>query len=457
MAGTGTAGAFRCPGSPAWALAVAAVALLTAAAAAATNEVSRGVDRIDLPTALRLAGAQNLDVQIARERLVEARANHQGAVAQFFPWLAPGAAYRRHEGRVQAVDGTIFDADKQSYVVGGALTAQLDIGEAIYKSLAAKQLVRAADHAFAAQQQEAILGAAQGYFDLAFGQAAVNVAKESVRISSDYENQVGRAVEGGIAFRGDQLRIRVQTERNQLALRQAEEQQRLAGARLAQTLHLDAAVQLAVGDTDLAPLDLPGSNATVESLVREALTARPELKQSQALVAAARDAERGVLFGPMVPSLGAQAFVGGLGGGRNDDTGNFGDQQEYAIGLNWRIGPGGLFDFSRRRAAASRLQGTRLTEEKIRDEIGRQVVEAFTRMRSTADQLETARRALRDAEEGLRLAQTRQEFAVGVVLENIQAEQDLTRARLDYFKTVAEFNKAQYALTKAVGKLLPAP
>jgi outer membrane protein TolC len=78
-------------------------------------------------------------------------------------------------------------------------------------------------------------------------------------------------------------------------------------------------------------------------------------------------------------------------------------------------------------------------------------------MRSTADQLETARRALRDAEEGLRLAQTRQEFAVGVVLENIQAEQDLTRARLDYFKTVAEFNKAQYALTKAVGKLLPAP
>jgi len=40
---------------------------------------------------------------------------------------------------------------------------------------------------------------------------------------------------------------------------------------------------------------------------------------------------------------------------------------------------------------------------------------------------------------------------VGVVLENIQAEQDLTRARLDVLTAIAEVNKAQYALKKAVG------
>jgi outer membrane protein TolC len=57
------------------------------------------------------------------------------------------------------------------------------------------------------------------------------------------------------------------------------------------------------------------------------------------------------------------------------------------------------------------------------------------------------------AEESLHLAQQRKEFAVGVVLETIQAEQDLTRARLDYLKTVADFNRAQYFLRKATGKL----
>jgi len=112
------------------------------------------------------------------------------------------------------------------------------------------------------------------------------------------------------------------------------------------------------------------------------------------------------------------------------------------VGIGWRIGPGGLFDFSRQKAAKACLNSTRLGAEKLRDEIVRQVVEAFTRVQSQSEQISLARRALAAAEEGLRLAQQRQEFGVGVVLENIQAEEDLTRARRDYLKAIAEFNKA---------------
>jgi outer membrane protein TolC len=99
------------------------------------------------------------------------------------------------------------------------------------------------------------------------------------------------------------------------------------------------------------------------------------------------------------------------------------------------------------------LKIAELSSDKLRDEVTRQVVEAFTHWQSFADQLATAQRVLAAAEEGLRLAQQRKEFAVGVVLETIQAEQDLTRARLDYLKAVAEFNKAQYSLAKATGRL----
>jgi len=94
-----------------------------------------------------------------------------------------------------------------------------------------------------------------------------------------------------------------------------------------------------------------------------------------------------------------------------------------------------------------------LNEERLSDEVAREVVEAFARWQSSAEQIQTVRRALAAAEEGLRLAQRRKEFAVGIVLENIQAEQDLARTRLDYLKAVTEFNKAQYALNKAVGNL----
>jgi outer membrane protein TolC len=40
---------------------------------------------------------------------------------------------------------------------------------------------------------------------------------------------------------------------------------------------------------------------------------------------------------------------------------------------------------------------------------------------------------------------------VGVVLEDLQAQQDLTQARSEYLTALAEYNKAQYGLAKAVG------
>src|SRR5438045_890390 len=102
------------------ALAISAVLGMTRVHAEKTN----GAFTIDLPTTLRLANARNLDVQIARERLREAQAEREVAISQFFPWISAGAAYRRHDGRIQAVDGTMFDASKQSYNVGGTFTAQ---------------------------------------------------------------------------------------------------------------------------------------------------------------------------------------------------------------------------------------------------------------------------------------------------------------------------------------------
>src|SRR5438876_12334848 len=237
----------------------------------ATNHVYS----IDLPTALRLANAQNLDIQIARERLKEAKANHQSAVEQFFPWISPGAAYRRHEGRIQAVDGAVFDADKQAYTVGGALTAQLELGDAIYKSLTAKQLVNAADQAVESQRQDSTLAAAQGHYDVAKAKAIVDVIKEALSISQDYQKQLHEAVGAGIAFKGNELRVQVQTERYQLVLRQALEQQRVSAARLAQILHLDSGVELAPQDPDLVPLTLVETDTPLDSLVQQALRARP--------------------------------------------------------------------------------------------------------------------------------------------------------------------------------------
>ena len=431
----------------------AAGLLLACSLAVLAQETTHTSQSINLSTALRLAGAQNLDVEIARAKLAEAIANHQNAVAQFFPWIAPGIAYRQHDGAIQDVAGNIIDVHKQSYAPGASINAEVHIGDAYYKSLSTKKIARAATHGLEAQRQDAVFAAAQGYFELAQAQGAISVARDALKTTSEYEKQIRQAVVAGLAFKGDALRVQLQSERNQSALRQAIEKQKIAGTKLAQILRLDPLIELSSQDGDIAPLALIETNIALHSLVSQALSTRPEIKQSESFASAAQKAKDGAVYGPLIPTLGGQAFFGTLDGGRRGISDTSGGQQDYFIGASWRIGPGGLFDFTRTRTADSRLKIAQLNAAKHHDEIKRQVLDAYIHWQSVGDQLASTKRALSAAEEGLRLAKQRKEFAVGVVLETIQAEQDLTRSRLDYLKTISDFNTAQYALSKATGKL----
>src|SRR4051794_33974779 len=117
-----------------------------------SHSASNNIYVIDLPVALQLAGARNLDLQMAKERLAESQAAYRGALWKFFPWLGVGVGYRRHDDLIQNVEGNILDVHKDSYSVGPSLTGQLDLGEAIYGKLAARQLLKASDYALESQR-----------------------------------------------------------------------------------------------------------------------------------------------------------------------------------------------------------------------------------------------------------------------------------------------------------------
>jgi outer membrane protein TolC len=434
-----------------WAVAMTCLGLCCARAQPAGDKAYP----IDLPTALRLAGARNLDVKIARERLNEAQANRQSAVELFLPSIGPGLGYHRRDGVAQASpSGIISAAHYDSFSPGVGLAAQVTLGDAIFNSLAAKQLANASEQGLESQRQDAVRNAAVGYFDLAREAALVDVVKEALKTSQEYQRELHEAVASGIAFKGDELRVQTQTQHYQLALQQAQAQQRLAAVNLALVLHLDSKVELVPRDADMVPVALFDPNTSADALVERAMGARPELKQSQALLSASRAARNGALYGPLIPSIGLQAFGGDLSGGPDRGPHNSGSVEDYVVGLSWRLGPGGLLDFGRMNASKARLSAAQLGDTQLRDVITSQVVADLTQVRSTQVQIGLAQANLSTADESLRLARSRKQFGVGVVLEDIEAQQALYQARSDYVTALTGFNKAQYGLNHAVGGLL---
>ena len=419
---------------------IAAISLLIANVHGGSGEKpttnNRSNYRIDLTTLLRLAHARNLDIQIAKERLAEAQANQEGAIWQAFPWVSPGVDYRNHQGLIQDVGGNIIDVHKQSYALGPTSNLQLDVGDTLYKNLITRQLTTAGQRIIMCQ-----------------GRPYTNIAREAVDISQRYQTETHTAVGAGIAFKGDELRVQVQTGRNNLVLLQTQQNERAAAVRLAEVLHLDPTVNLVATNSDMAPLPIIRQPHDLGVLISQALFARPELGQTNALLRSAKHAADGTTVGPLLPTVSGHAFTGNFGGNAENVPTRSGGSEDYAVSLGWRVGPGGLFDVPRIKAAEARFRAAELTADKTRDGVIGEVVDAQTQVVSLRDQIDQAARALDAAAETLKLTEERKEFAVGNVLEAIQAEQDLTRARTDYANAVIDYNKAQYALSRAVGGL----
>ena len=413
---------------------------------------------IDLATTLRLAGADNLSVKIAQQKLAEARADADVARERMFPWVTAGLGFRQHENNIQTVEGRIIDADKRSFSAGVGLNAQWDLGEVYYQKLAAQQRARAEEAALTTQRQNTVTDAALAYYELLRTTATIGIATEALAISERHHAQLVASASAGVTFAGDVQRVATARARHETAVQQAREQARIAAARLAELLKLDPTVDLTPNPAELIPTTLVPTTSEPGSLVSRALAARPELTQADARLATVREQHHGARNAPLIPVVSAQANIGGLGG----DTGlrswsrGFDSSNDYGVGLSWRIGPGGLFDRSRVRSSEARLRRGELELEQTRDTIRRQVVEYHARASSLSAQLASLRAALDSATKTAELSRDRRAQAVSGVLEDLIAEEELTRARRDYVAAVASFDQSQHALLRALGGEVPA-
>jgi len=406
---------------------------------------------IDLATALRLGGANSIDIELARNTVRQAEAKHAETRNRFFPWISVGTSYRRVDGNAQDTPGNITDVSKQSYQAGVGVVAEVRIGEAIYQSLASRQRSAAAGHALESVRHNLIAEVSAAYFELLRAQAAVRVNEQSKTLSSEYENQVTAAVKAGVAFEADQYRAQAQSLRHDLASRKAFEEVQVASARLCEMLRLPNGLDLRGVEAELVPLDYAPPEASLRSQVNEALSKRPELRSREALLEAARLDTEATVKGPLVPDLSLRANTGGLGGGQGGHTGNFDGSSDFMIGLGWRIGPGGLFDSARTATAQSMQDQESLLLEKGRQQVTREVLEGIARVRSIDARLTLTRKLLEATEKAYQLSRQRGETQVGGVLETLRAEEDLSFARMAWFELVAEYNKAQANLRRACG------
>ena len=139
----------------------------------------------------------------------------------------------------------------------------------------------------------------------------------------------------------------------------------------------------------------------------------------------------------------------------NDRTVPFGaDNTSWYAGaaLRWELFDGMRRSREERKAGALQAGAAEMLEQ-YRKEVAFQVAESRLRRDEAAKRVEVARCAVGDAEEGLRLVQKRFEGALATIVELLDAQTSVNRARASVIETDADLVMASAQLAYSAGML----
>ena len=444
------------------------------------------IEPIDLAGALRLAGARDLDVAIARERVGEALADLEHARVLWLPSLYIGPNWIRHDGQAQIVQGAVQPINKSSLFLGATaaagssvsgpipaggpaqvsgLTTILRISDAIFTPLAARQVVDARRAGVEASTNDALLGVSETYFDLQAAAGRLANAREAAGNARALVDLTATYARTGTGLEADRLRSLAEADRRRREVEEAIGVLEVASAELVRRTRLDPRIVVAPIEPPEAAIRLVADGCALDDLIVAGLRHRPELAEAQALVQATLVRLKQAKLRPFIPSMALRYSGGGFGGGPNGFFGNFDARSDVDVNLFWDLSHLGLGDRAISRQRASQRRQADLELMKLQDRVAAEVVRSEKARIASARQMDEAGRALPEALESLRLNFDNMRRGAGLPgatrpIEVLQPIQALAVARSEYLDAVLDYNRAQFRLFHALGRpplLDPAP
>ena len=422
----------------------------------------------DLPTALRLAQAESLDVALAAQRIRIAVAQLDRAKVLWLPTIVWGGDYFRHDGQLQDIVGNVFGTSRSTVMAGAGPIMVFAATDAIFEPLAARQTLRAQEAGLRAVANDTTLAVAEAYFNVQQARGELAGAEDAVRRAEDI---VGRAekLAGELVPRLELARTRAELARRRQTVHSTRERWRVASTELVRILRLDPVLLVDPVEPPSLEIPLVPTEQCVDDLIVQALGARPELTAQQALVQATIRRLKQERLRPLVPSVllrGAATNPAGtlssgfFAGGVNGRIADSGARNTMDVQLLWELQNLGFGNRARVNVRRAEHDTAILELFRTQDAIAAEVVRAHAQVQESAARITEAAAGLRDAVESATqnvegMSQTKKAGNVVLLVirpqEAVAAVQALGQAYADYYGAVADFNRAQFRLYRALG------
>jgi outer membrane protein TolC len=439
---------------------------------AVSSPASEGFDKplpINLPTALQLANAQPLDVALASQRIQVALAGLDRAKVLWLPTIYLGADYYRHDGQLQDVAGNVFGTSKSTFMAGAGPSAVFAVTDAIFSPLVERQVVRARQADLQRSKNDSTLAVAEAYLNVQQARGDLAGTEDAAARTDELVRRTGKLAQGLVAP-VDEIRARAEAAERRQAVLSARERWRRASAELARILRLDPSALVEPLEPPHLKMTLVPLEDAVDGLIPIGLTNRPELASQQALVQATLHRLKAERLRPLIPSLllrGASTnpsgtlAAGAFGGGLNSRIGNFSARSDFDVQVIWEFQNLGLGNFAKVKERRAENEVAIIELFRLQDRIAAEVADAYAQAKSAEGRITQAESGIKDAalsvNEHFKGVEQTQKLGNTLVLairpqEVVAAIQALSRAYTNYYAAIADYDRAQFRLYRALGQ-----
>jgi outer membrane factor, OMF family len=416
---------------------------------------------LTLRKALQTAVDQNLDISISYTSERNQNWIYLNSLSKFLPDASLGYNLIGAHGNINLPftrvttlsGGSTISTNTQTPVVSPFNVALAGFsypvfqgGKVVFTSLQNRNLLRASRAQKGATLSDTLLAVTRDFYTLILNEsllqiriAAVDTSTEQLRINSELH-------QNGLATKLDVLQARTQLSHDRENLVDQQIARRSASIQIAQTLNADQGTDLIPEPRRIRKVRLFSQNMTIAQLLTLAIDNRSELKQYEQLRLAAKKAII-VAVAPLLPQAKLGGYIIGLGQ-------HLGDLQPLYLlnfSVNWKFGGLGTSDFTNVQAARWTARQRLLEANKELNNVLSQVRNALLQSLQSERKISEAQDEEASADEELRLAKLRFANGLGNNIDIINAQRDLTTAKIDYVQAVINFNIAQAQLLHDIG------
>jgi outer membrane protein TolC len=406
---------------------------------------------VDLATVLRVAEANNLDIQEAKQRVEASRGVYQSGIGEAFPIISPVVQGFGIEGAVASSNGG-FGLATFHYVAAAVLVQWLlNPGRVIYDIVASKRRLEAATQQQRATEVDTAYQAASQYYDLVLCQLKISAAQQSLQHAEELLRIERVRLQSGNGLPADELRAESTVSAAQQDLLIGLNAFYKASVTLATTLHLDSTVMLAPQSSPVAQMALVRDDLPIDTLLAIAVRYRPDLEAIRKQWAASQADKGAAIFGQIGPQIEVASTISPPPPARDAADTTF-RRERFSLAAGLSLDP---TTFGKLKLATANEKIAGIDVERKLDEVRASVVNAQQASLTAAKLVPEAKREVDSTDEALRLAQQNLKTGTGLTIDVLQAQTAVEHAHLHYATAIIQYNQSQLAMLSALGLLDP--